>query len=199
MDTQIASDQPARRPSPSLIGTVVRLMGSTLAGLLVAGALVALVATQFLGYHALGVSSDSMAPALRRGDLVVTRPVAINTVGQGDIVAYDEGELIHLTVVHRVVGVVNLTVNTTDSKTGTISTEKSRLLQTKGDANPAVDGQPVGAERFKGLVFITVPVVGGVLGAGIVQQILLAVAIGTGIAWLVYEIVRLRRRRTPEG
>lgn len=199
MDTPITSDQPVSRPRPSLIGTVLRLLGSILAGLLVAAALVALIATQFLGYRALAVASDSMTPALRRGDLVVTRPVAINTVEQGDIVAFDEGESVHLTVVHRVVGVVNLTVNTTDSKTGITSTQTSRFLRTKGDANAAVDGEPVGPERFQGLVFITVPVIGGILGAGLVQQILLATAIASGIAWLLYEIVRLRRRRTPEG
>jgi signal peptidase len=199
MDTPTASDQPASRPRQSLIGSVLRLLGSILAGLLVAAALIALIATQFLGYHALGIASDSMTPALRRGDLVVTRPVAINTVEQGDIVAYDEGQSVHLTVVHRVVGVVNLTVNTTDSKTGTTSTQTSRVLRTQGDANPAADGQPVGADRFQGLVFVTVPILGGVLGAGLVQQLLLVVAIATGIAWLVYEIVRLRRRRTPEG
>jgi signal peptidase len=193
-------EQPtAGRPGRNLVGTALRLAGAALAGLLVAAALVALIATQFLGYRALAVASDSMAPALRPGDLVVTRPVAIDTVDPGSIVAFDEGTLTHLTVVHRVAGVINLTVNTTDSKTGTTSTQTSRLLQTKGDANPAVDGEPVGAERFLGLVFITLPTVGGILGAGLVQQALIAIAIVTAVAWAIYEIRRLRNPRKPEG
>ncbi len=199
MESTNASDLLAsRRGRLTPIGVIVRLIGSILAGLLVAAVVVTLVATQFLGFHAFGIASDSMLPALHRGDLVVTRPVSISAVTSGDIVAFDEGQVTKVTVVHRVVGVINVTVNTTDSKTGIKSSDTSRLLQTKGDANPAADGTPVAADRFRGLVFVSVPAVGGVLGAGQVQSLLFAVAIATAVMWLVYESVRFRRRRrTP--
>jgi signal peptidase len=199
MESTAASDLPVshqHRLTP--IGFVLRLIGAFLAGLLVAAVVVALIATQLLGFHALGIASDSMAPVLQRGDLVITRPVPITTVTSGDIVAYDEGQFTRVTVVHRVVGVINVTVNTTDSKTGVKSSDTSRLLQTKGDANPTVDGVPVAGDRFRGLVFVSLPVVGGILGSGQVQQLLIGLAIATAVAWLVYEVVRFRRRRaTP--
>ena len=44
---------------------------------------------------------------------------------------------------------------------------------------------------------IPVPVVGGVLGSGQVQQLLIGLAIATAVAWLIYEIVRYRRRARP--
>ncbi len=199
MESTVASDLPVshqHRLTP--IGFVLRLIGALLAGLLVAAVVIALIATQLLGFHALGIASDSMAPVLQRGDLVITRPAPITTVSNGDIVAFDEGEFTRITVVHRVVGVINVTVNTTDSKTGAKSSETTRLLRTKGDANPTLDGVPVATDRFRGVVFVSLPTVGGVLGSGQVQQVLFGLAIATAIAWLVYEVVRFRRRRaTP--
>jgi len=194
MSTIPAADQPAVRARPRAIAVAGGLLGAVIAGLLVAALLIALIATQVLGFHALAIASGSMVPALNQGDLVVTRPVPISQIRQGDVVAFDEGEITHLTVVHRVAGIVNVTINTTDSKTGAKSTRTDRLLLTKGDANRGADGTPVSSERYKGLVFVTVPAVGGILGAGIVQQLLLGLAIITAVAWLAYEIVRFRRR-----
>jgi signal peptidase len=200
MESTTAADLPvSHQDRLTPVGFVLRLIGAVLAGLLVAAVVIALIATQLLGFHALGIASDSMAPVLQRGDLVITRPVAITTVSNGDIVAFDEGQFTTVTVVHRVVGVINVTVNTTDSKTGAKSSEASRLLRTKGDANPTLDGVPVAADRFRGVVFVAVPTVGGVLGSGQVQQVLLGLAIATAIAWLVYEVVGFRRRRTTRS
>lgn len=199
MGALVATDPSVDRSQKSRIGVVGGLVGAIFAGLLVAALVLALIATQLLGYHAFAVASDSMAPTLHRGDLVVTRPVAVNTVNQGDIVAFLEGETTPLTVVHRVAGVIDVTVNTTDSKTGAKSTETSRLLLTKGDANPNRDGQAVEPDRFRGLVFIKVPSIGGVLGAALFQQIVLAVAILTAVAWVAYEVRALRRKRRTDS
>jgi signal peptidase I len=197
MESIVAPDLPAgARDRLTPVGIVLRLTGAILAGLLVAAVVVALVATQLLGYHALGIASDSMDPALHRGDLVITRPVPITAVASGDVVAFDEGQLTQITVVHRVIGVVNVTVNTTDSQSGVRSSSTSRLLQTKGDGNPAPDGTPVSADRFRGLVFASVPGVGGILGSGQTQTVLVALPIVTAVLWLAYEIVRYRRRRS---
>lgn len=198
MDALVATD-PSIQSKRSWRRLVVGLMGAIVAGLLVAALITALIATQFLGFHALAVASDSMAPALNHGDLVLTRPVAISAVHQGDIVAFVEGETTPVTVVHRVAGVIDVNVNTTNSTTGAITTETSRLLLTKGDANPTRDGQAVEPDRFRGLVFATLPSVGGVLGAGIFREILLTIVVLTAVAWFVYEVRSLRRRRTTQG
>jgi signal peptidase I len=200
MDALAATEPTVGRSGKSLGGVVFGLLGGILAGLFVAALIFSLIATQLLGFHVFAVASNSMAPTLNRGDLVVTRPAAVTTVKQGDIVAFIEGETTPLTVVHRVAGLINLRINTTDSKTGATGTEESRLLLTRGDANPTNDGQPVEPDRFRGVVFITVPAIGAVLGATIFHQVLLAIAILTALAWFAYELRALRRRRrTTEG
>lgn len=195
MDSLAAADVSTGRPARSRLAVVGGLIGAIVGGLLVAVLVVVLVATQLLGFHAFAVASESMAPTLHRGDLVVTRPVAVSSVNQGDIVAFVEGDTTEITVVHRVAAVLDVNVNTTDSKTGATSTEKSRLLLTKGDANPTNDGQAVEPDRFRGLVFVTVPSVGGVLGSGAGQGILVSLLIGIAVTWLVYEVMEFRDRR----
>jgi signal peptidase I len=200
MDALAATEPTVGRSGKNLSGVVFGLLGGILAGLFVAALIFSLIATQLLGFHVFAVASNSMAPTLNRGDLVVTRPAAVTTVKQGDIVAFIEGETTPLTVVHRVAGLINLRINTTDSKTGATGTEESRLLLTRGDANPTNDGQPVEPDRFRGVVFITVPAIGAVLGATIFHQVLLAIAILTALAWFAYELRALRRQRwTTEG
>ncbi len=208
----VAATEPSVGPAHrSRTRFIAGLLAAIIAGLIVAALITALVATQFLGFHALAVASDSMAPALNHGDLVLTRPVAISAVHQGDIVAFVEGETTPVTVVHRVAGVIDVNVNTTNSTTGAVTTETSRLLLTRGDANPTRDGQAVEPDRFRGLVFATLPSVGGVLvfatlpsvggvlGAGIFREILLAIVVLTAVAWFAYELRALRRRRTTKG
>lgn len=198
MDTLTATDLPASRgPRPGILGVALRVFAGVAAGLLVAALVVALVSTQFLGYRALAIASDSMGPAIHPGDLVLTRPVSIETVNQGDVVAYDEGDVVHVTVVHRVVGVINVKVNTTDSQTGSTTTQTTRILRTQGDANPTADAGSVGADRFRGIVFATVPVAGSLLASGAAQQVLVGLAVLIGVVWLLYEIVLYRRRGTP--
>jgi len=166
------------------------------AGLLVAAALVALVATQVMGYRVLGIASDSMVPTLQRGDLIVSRPVPITSVGHGDIVIFEEGQQTRLLVAHRVVNLITLNVNVTDSKTGAKHSEQSRILRTQGDANPLPDQQSVDAGRFHGVLLARIPGIGGLLGSSYTQLGLLVVALVMGLAWLGYEVVAKRRRRT---
>ncbi len=182
-------------PQPSALRRVLGLIGSVVAALVVAAAFLALIATQFLGYKALAVVSDSMVPALHKGDLILSRPVAITDVKQGDIVVFEEGDQTRLLVAHGVVAITNVTVNATDSKTGKVTTSKTSILQTKGDANPAPDGTAVDASRFKGVLLATVPTVGSVLTQSATTTVLLGLLAVIGIAWIAYEIVHARRSR----
>lgn len=183
---------PARAGGHRLLGAVLDVV----AGLAVAAALVAIVATQFMGYRILGIASDSMLPALARGDLIVSRPVAITSVEHDDIIVFEEGQQTKLLVAHRVVNIIKVNTNITDSKTGAKHTEESRIFRTKGDANPVVDAQPVDAAAFRGLLMAQLPGAGGLLGSATIQQGLVALALVAGLAWLGYELLARGRRRS---
>src|SRR3990170_4454672 len=171
------------------------VLGSAALGLLLGGLLAAFIATQFFGYKVMTVQSFSMEPALERGDLIVSRPVSIDDVKQGQVVLFREGQRTRLLVAHRVAGFVNVTTNIHDSQTGEDTVQKSRLLQTKGDANPAVDAQAVAASDLRGRLWFTIPKVGLILDRIPLQTVLFGIAAAAGIAWLAYELHRRRTRK----
>ncbi len=87
----------------------------------------------FLGYKPLIVLSGSMEPEFYSGDLVLVREVEANTVKQGDIIAYREGESV---ITHRVIE---------------ITTKDGRLYYTtKGDNNNVEDKIPVTEDKLEG-------------------------------------------------
>ncbi|CAM5325754.1 hypothetical protein SSPIM334S_08209 [Streptomyces spiroverticillatus] len=112
---------------------------------LVAGFLAGLVfwslAPVCLGWHTGAVVSGSMEPAIRRGDVVVSAPLAPELVAPGAVLAFTGPQ--GATVVHRVVG---------RPSPGTFTT--------KGDANPTADSAPVAASDVIGLGRLRVPLVG---------------------------------------
>ncbi len=167
---------------------VFGLAASVLAGLMVGGLVLAVLAVSLLGFRVLVVRSDSMAPALQPGDLIVTRPAPIASAKFGDIVLFDEGERVHLNVAHRVAGIIKVEVKTTDSSTGKTTTQDSRLLITKGDANERPDGQEVDAARFRGLVWFSMPRMGELLGGPSLRRAAFAVAAASGAGWITYEL-----------
>jgi signal peptidase len=182
----------ARLPS---LPTVLGVLASAGFGLLMGGLLAALLATQVFGYHVVTVQSFSMEPALERGDLIVSQPVNIDDVKQGQVVLFMEGQETRILVAHRVAGFVNVTTNIHNSETGEDTVQESRLLQTKGDANPTVDAQAVAASDLRGRLWFTIPKVGLILDRVPLQTLLLSVAAVTGIAWLAFELWQRRSRR----
>ncbi len=182
----------ARLPS---LPTVLGVLASAGFGLLIGGLLAALLAMQVFGYHAVTVQSFSMEPALQRGDLIVSQPVNIDDVKRGQVVLFMEGQDTRILVAHRVAGFVNVTTNIHNSQTGEDTVQKSRLLQTKGDANPTVDAQPVAASDLRGRLWFTTPKVGLILDRVPLQAVLLGMAAATGIAWLAFELWQRRSRK----
>ena len=71
--------------------TSLRLFAGVVAGLVFGLAVVALIATQLLGYRLAAIASDSMVPALSRGDLILTRPASIDNMQRGDVVLFESG------------------------------------------------------------------------------------------------------------
>jgi len=89
------------------------------------------------------VEGGSMEPVLHAGDLIVYRRTGA-VLAEGDLVVFEHrGSL----VVHRVAGVL-----------------RDGALRTRGDANDAVDAEPVSASAVRGEVVLTVPA-GGMMAS----------------------------------
>ena len=188
-----------RLPWAPPLSTVLGVFASAAFGLLIGGLLAALVAVKVFGYHIVTVQSNSMEPALSRGDLVVARPVRIDDVKVGQVVLFEEGRDVRFLAAHRVVGFINLRTNINNTTTGEVTTQESRLLRTKGDANATEDAQPVDASRLRGRLWFTVPKAGLILDRVPLQTVLLGVAGLAAAGWLVFELYKRRSRETGGG
>jgi signal peptidase len=171
--------------------TILRRLAAIAAGLVLGLVIVAVVATQVFGYRLAAIASDSMQPALAPGDLIVTRPVPITDIKQDDIVLFETGTATKILVAHRVANIIDVNMNVTDSATGQTRTEKTKILRTKGDANPAVDEQPVDETTYRGLLWLTIPGAGSVLAS---PTPFIALAVLIGVLWLIAELVGYVRR-----
>ena len=185
----------SRPAAPPLRRTILGVLVSTAFGLTLGTLLVALLAIQVFGYKIVTVQSYSMEPALSRGDLVIARPVRIEDVKPGQVILFEEGRDVRLLVAHRVDSVINVTTNVNNTATGEVTTQHSRLLRTKGDANPSPDAEPVDASRLRGRLWFSVPQVGLVLHRVPLQVLLLGVAAASALAWAGYELRRRGGRR----
>lgn len=97
--------------------------------------------TGFFPHYILGVGSNSMQPALSKGDAIILKKVNNNTkLKKGDIVAYDNGKMI---IVHRIKKIDNSGLNT--------------QYIMKGDANNGVDSKAVDRDQIKGIVKLKIP------------------------------------------
>lgn len=65
--------------------------------------LAALAVALLLGYRPLVVRSDSMSPAVRTGDVIVTKVIRARAAGVGDIVTFNDPSRGGRLVTHRVV------------------------------------------------------------------------------------------------
>ncbi|MCA9829180.1 MAG: signal peptidase I [Dehalococcoidia bacterium] len=189
----------AAQPRRSLVPGSLRIAGvatgALVLGAIVGAILLALIATRFFDFHVLTVTSGSMAPAINSGDLIVTRPVAIGEIEEGDIILFQSGGD-RIPTVHRVIGINEVELQLIDRATGTTEVSVDHRLLTMGDANPAPDSGEVTADRLLGEVWFEVPAAGAIAGRGIV--LIFAVVLGVAIAaWASWEIaIRLRDRHT---
>lgn len=101
---------------------------------------VVVVCSVVLGWDATTVSSGSMSPSLRTGDIAVFR-AASDDIAVGTIIRFDDAD--GRSIVHRVVEA---------------SVEGG--YQTKGDANAQEDADPVFVESVEGVLALVVPFIG---------------------------------------
>jgi signal peptidase len=122
---------------------VLKYSGAVLVALMMLLAVAVLFAPRF-GWQIDVVMSSSMSPAMRAGGVVVTKPIAPDTIKLSDVIAYHsplDGKL----VTHRVVG---------------IQEHSPLYFQTKGDANEDPDPYLVPSENIVGKVRFYIPLLG---------------------------------------
>ena len=160
-----------------------------LLGLVIAAGLALIIVPKATGSRPLTILSGSMTGTYDVGDVVVVKPVKVDTLQIGDVITFqpfsDDPQL----TTHRIVGV-------------TYGSE-GRQFVTQGDANNAPDLKPISADQVRGTVWYSVPKVGyaSVWFAG---HLMRTVTDLVGIGLLLYAGVfiagglRERRRKSTE-
>lgn len=192
MIARLPAALPTARFTTRALATAV---GGALFGLLLAFLVLAIVATQFFGYRVLTIQSYSMEPALTRGDLIVTRPVAIDNLEQGDIIVFEQGIETRLNIAHRVLAVITQHTTVHNETTGETQEYDLLMLRTKGDANEFPDGDLVQAQDLVGEVWFTIPGAGLILHRFPIQFVFLGAVALTALAWGAYEVIARRRAK----
>ncbi len=114
--------------------------------------LLLLVVSLQVGYRAFGsplyvVSSESMVPTLKVGDVIVVEPTPFEEVKVGDIIVFKEPGFPDRVVVHRVIKIVDV--------------NGERAFLTKGDHNLYRDPWIVKKANYIGKVAFSIPYAGG--------------------------------------
>jgi len=143
--------------------------------------------TEYLPFHP--VSSESMLPTLRVGDLIIVKGVESAAVSLNDIIVFHNPRNRNMLIVHRVVGIV---------KAG-----DTLYFETKGDNNPGRDNWDpypgVPEHLVVGVVIGTIPYVGYVILALKEPLGMAIVALLTALV-IVYEfVIPLTKRSKPES
>jgi signal peptidase len=168
---------------------VGQVLSFALLGLVITAGLALIIVPKVAGAKPLTILSGSMTGTYDVGDVVVVKPVDVDTLRIGDVITFqpfsDDPQL----TTHRIVGVT--------------FGSQGREFVTQGDANNAADLTPISADQVKGEVWYSVPKVGyaSVWFAG---HLMRTVTDLVGIGLLLYAGVfiagglRERRRKNTE-
>lgn len=188
LDWKQVQTQPSRTPAPGRAGTAGKRIASTLVTVVLALAAVVFlflaVGPRFLGYQTSTMLTGSMSPGINPGDVVMSVPVPVGQLRVGDVITYSIPMDDHRVETHRIVEL---------STAGGAAT-----VQTKGDANAAVDPWKAvlsGSHVYRQVA--TIPYLGSVirtLREPVVRSVLLYG--GTGV--LVVGVLASIWSRKPE-
>jgi signal peptidase I len=146
------------------------------------------VGPHVFGYRTLTMLTGSMAPAIDPGDVAVVTPLAVSEVTEGMVITYHIPVEDHRLVTHRVVSVEH-------------GPDGSVTVQTKGDANAAVDPWTATLEGDTAYrVRAVIPELGHVLQAlraPVVSQLLTYGATALVAGWLLLAIWRPTTTQVP--
>ena len=183
---------------PTPISQAVAAIAGVLAGLALGAAIVATIATLFLGYRVVSVNSGSMEPAIKKADIVVIRGADLAKVKENDVIFYQERNT-RLSFVHRVIAVRVQDLKVQDRTTGDILSQQFVYeFVTQGDANLGPDPETVrGIEDFGGKVWFKVPTF-GLFPTGISPRIMLFAVAGLfAVLWFIWEGLNRGNRSKP--
>jgi signal peptidase len=145
---------PANRAARTTFGWAWRLAGrlAGVAAVALVGCLVALLVLMAAGFRPMVEQSDSMAPAMRAGDVLLVRQIVSAQAVRGDVVTFEDADHPGRTLTHRVVSIA--------------PAPGARLaFVTRGDANTGVERWTVGAGGVIGRYAFRVPAAGRLVRA----------------------------------
>ena len=148
------------------------------------------VGPHVLGYRTMTMLTGSMAPEINPGDVTIVTPLAVSEVTEGMVISYHIPVADHSVVTHRVVSVES-------GPAGTVT------VQTKGDANEAVDpwtAQLQGDTAYQ--VRAVIPEAGHLIQAlrtPTIAPVLLYGAPTLLVGWLLLSIWRPTREEEDKG
>ncbi|RCW45264.1 signal peptidase [Halopolyspora algeriensis] len=175
---------PRKRSTPprSPVRRVAGWIGGLVVLAAVALALSITVVPAVVGGRTLTVLSGSMSPTIPAGSVVVTKPVDPASLHVGDVITFSSRGPDALGSSHRV----------THRIVAVDRTAESVSFTTRGDANEAVDAQPVVADDVIGKVWFHLPWLGWAHGR--LPQIML---LGGGAVLLIIGVGALRSALRP--
>jgi len=98
---------------------------------------------EILGYQAFIITSESMEPEIKIGDIIIVKHTLEDTIKQGDIITFERNSE---NITHRVVKIEKI--------------ENIKKYTTKGDNNRISDSGKIEYSQIKGVKVITIPLVG---------------------------------------
>ena len=130
------------------------------------------------GAKGFAVESDSMSPALRRGDAVFVRPVSFDKLREDDVISarFPESGGVFT---HRIVRV---------------DTENHRVY-TRGDHNMSDDPMPTDASHIIGKLWFSLPYV-GFLSLSVQGFTVIYILLGAAIVLVSVRVVLAHRKKT---
>ena len=187
----------ARSVAAHWAGTTRRIVGRMtpwlvrgVLGLAIVAFGVLAVGPHVFGYRTMTMLTSSMAPEIEPGDITVVTPIAVSEVTEGMVISYHIPVGDHSVVTHRVVSVQ-------PGPAGTVT------VQTKGDANEAVDpwtAQLQGDTAYQ--VRAVIPEAGHLIQAlrtPTIAPVLLYGAPTLLVGWLLLSIWRPTREEEDKG
>lgn len=123
-----------------------RVLGWVLVVAVAAAGLALIVVPKATGSRPLTVLSGSMSGTYEIGDVVIVRPVDTDELHEGDVITFQPISDNPALTTHRIQAISY--------------GSEGRQFVTRGDANGAVDPEPIKAEQVMGQVWYSVPFVG---------------------------------------
>jgi signal peptidase I len=173
-----------------ILGRVTPWLVRAILGLAIVAFAVLAVGPHVFGYRTMTMLTSSMAPQIEPGDITIVTPIAVSEVTEGMVISYHIPVGDHSVVTHRVVSVES-------GPAGTVT------VQTKGDANEAVDpwtAQLQGNTAHQ--VRAVIPEAGHLIQAlrtPMIAPVLLYGAPTLLVGWLLLSIWRPTREEEDKG